>query len=149
MKVVKHKRFASGIALTDGTTYHFCGSGCMLKAWVAPQPILAKPKRALSRAITREYFAGAYIDAKTARWVSGSDVVGAMGPAIVPLKDDADLKTFRQRHGGKVTFRLSELTVASWPKLTGKPALDQGKPALDQGKHAHQRRHTHGKGAPR
>lgn len=137
MKVTKHKRFASGIALADGTTYHFCGSGCMLKAWIAPQAILGKAKGELARAVTREYFGGAYVDAKQARWVSGSDVVGAMGPAIVPLKDDADLKTFRERHGGKVTFRLSELNPSSWPKLTGKPALGK------RGKHG---KGKHGKG---
>jgi copper chaperone NosL len=136
MKVTKHKRFASGIALSDGTTFHFCGTGCMLKSWVQPQVFLGKPKGQLAKAITREYFAGTYIDAKTARWVSGSDVVGAMGPAIVPLKDDADLETFRKRHGGKSTFRLDQLSAASWSKLTGKPALGK------HGKHG-----KHGKGA--
>ena len=31
MKVSEHERFACGIQLKDGTTYHFCASGCMMR----------------------------------------------------------------------------------------------------------------------
>ncbi len=45
-----------------------------------------------------------------------------MGPALVPLKDDVDLKTFKERHGGAVTFSLAELDDKAWKAMTGMSA---------------------------
>lgn len=122
MAVSKHKKFASAIELKDGKAYYFCGTGCMIKSWLHPEVFIASSKEQLKRAVTPEYFAGKYVDALAARWVAGSDVVGPMGPALVPLKDDADLATFKKRHGGKATFKLGELDDATWEAITGKKA---------------------------
>jgi copper chaperone NosL len=122
MKIHKHKKFASAIELADGTTYYFCGTGCLLKSWLHPEVFLSQSRDELKRAITREYFGGKFIDASSAYWVAGSDVVGPMGPALVPLASEADLATFRKRHGGKSTFRLTDLTDEKFASLTGKNA---------------------------
>jgi copper chaperone NosL len=120
MRIAKHKKFASAIELSSGEAYYFCGTGCLIKSWLHPEIFIGKPKSALERAVTPEYFGGKYIDALSARWVAGSDVVGPMGPALVPLKNDADLATFKKRHGGKTVFRLGELTDATFKAITGK-----------------------------
>lgn len=120
MGVSKHRQFASAIELQDGTTFYFCGTGCMLKSWLHPEIFLSHERTDLKRAVTREYFGGKHIDASQAYWVAGSDVVGPMGPAIVPLASEADLGTFKKRHGGTTTFRLDELTDAKFKQLTGK-----------------------------
>ena len=120
MDVGLHRKFASAIELKDGVTYHFCGTGCMIKTWLHPEIFLGHDKAALKRAVAREYFEGLAVDALSASWVAGSDVVGPMGPALVPLKDDADLKTFTERHGAKTTFKLAELTDDAWKAITGK-----------------------------
>lgn len=122
MRVEMHKKFASAIELEDGKAYYFCGTGCMIKSWLHPEVFIGSAKAQLKRAVAPEYFAGKYVDALTARWVAGSDVVGPMGPALVPLKDDADLATFKKRHGGKTTFKLAELDDAKWEAITGKKA---------------------------
>jgi nitrous oxide reductase accessory protein NosL len=73
--------------------------------------------------IVQEYLQGKPIEAATATWVQGSDVVGPMGPAFVPLATAEDLATFRQRHGGKHVFRLSDLDDARFEALTGRKPL--------------------------
>jgi nitrous oxide reductase accessory protein NosL len=70
--------------------------------------------------VALEYLSGEALDARTVFWVSGSDVVGPMGPALVPLKNETHLEAFRQRHGAKHVFRLDELTHDNWETLTGK-----------------------------
>jgi nitrous oxide reductase accessory protein NosL len=122
MKVDEHKKFASGIQLEDGRTHYFCGTGCMLRTWIHPEAFLGASKSQLRRAVVRDYFTGKHLDAGKAIWVAGSDVVGPMGPAIVPLADEASAAEFKKRHGGKATFKLSDLDDAMWEKLTGKKA---------------------------
>lgn len=122
MRVAKHKKFASAIELDDGTAYYFCGTGCMIKSWMHPEIFVGRDKTTLGRAVTPEYFGGEYVDALSVRWVAGSDVVGPMGPALVPLKDDADLRTFEKRHGGKTRFRLADMDDAKWKAIMGKDA---------------------------
>jgi nitrous oxide reductase accessory protein NosL len=122
MTVGPERKFASAMQLKDGTTYHFCGTGCMLKGWLHPEVFLGKDRAQVKRAVTPEYFEGAYIDAGAAWWVAGSDVRGPMGAVIVPLKSEDDVKTFQQRHGGGEVFRLKELDDARWKSITGKAA---------------------------
>jgi nitrous oxide reductase accessory protein NosL len=120
MKVAKHSKFASAIELGDGVTYYFCGTGCMLRSWLHPKVFLGVAKSQLGRAMTRDYFTGKPLNAARAVWIAGSDVVGPMGPAIVPLADEAAAATFRKRHGGRHTFKLSELDDTKWRMFTGK-----------------------------
>jgi len=119
MKILKHSKFASAIELKDGSAYYFCGTGCMIKSWLHPEIFIGQEKSQLKRALAPEYFRGRYIDALSARWVAGSDIIGPMGPALVPLKDEADLKVFQERHGGKHLFRLGELDDQRWASIIG------------------------------
>ncbi|MBW2523949.1 MAG: nitrous oxide reductase accessory protein NosL [Deltaproteobacteria bacterium] len=122
MKVAEHPKFASAIQLDDDSTYYFCGTGCMLRSWLHPEVFLGADQGELKRAVVPEYFTGKHVDAATVTWVAGSDVVGPMGPAIVPLADDASADKFKERHGGKTTFKTAELDDAKWEKMTGKKA---------------------------
>lgn len=123
MEVVRHRRFASAIEVEGGRAYYFCGTGCMIKSWLHPEVYLGLPRSELRRAVVREYFAGEHVDAAAVTFVVGSDVVGPMGPAIVPLASEDDVRTFRERHGGRATFRLGELDDARFEALTGKSPL--------------------------
>lgn len=123
MKVARHAKFASAIQLKDNTTFYFCGTGCMIRSWMHPEVFLATPKDTLLKPVAREYFTGKPIDARMALWVAGSDIVGPMGPALVPLKDEKSVAVFMRRHGGKATFRLNEMDDQKWLEITGKKAL--------------------------
>jgi nitrous oxide reductase accessory protein NosL len=123
MPVSDHAKFASAIELADGRTFYFCGTGCMIRTWMHPEAYLHAARTDLKRAVTRDYFAGQPLDAGEAVFVAGSDVVGPMGPALVPLRNDADVRTFNERHGGKTTFRLADMDDARWEATTGRKAL--------------------------
>ena len=123
MPITKHQKFASSIELKDGTTYYFCGTGCMIKSWLHPEVYMGQEKSKLKRAIVPEYFNGENVDAATVTFVAGSDVIGPMGPALVPLKNAEDVATFKKRHGGKSTFTMADMNDDLWRKITGKDVV--------------------------
>ena len=122
MRVRNHSKFASAIQLADGTTYYFCGTGCMLRSWMHPDVFLGVEKDRIARAVTRNFFTGAPLDAAAAYWIAGSDIVGPMGPALVPIGDSDEADVFVKRHGGKTIFRLHDLNDQLWETITGKKA---------------------------
>jgi nitrous oxide reductase accessory protein NosL len=122
MPVRAHATHACAIQLHDRRTYYFCATGCMIRSWLHPEVYLAAAREELARCVVQDYFSGEATDALTALWVAGSDVIGPMGPALVPLRRAEDLPAFQARHGGKVTFRLTEMDDARWEALTGRRA---------------------------
>jgi nitrous oxide reductase accessory protein NosL len=123
MKVADHPKFSSAIQLTDGVTYYFCGTGCMIRSWLHPEIFLATEKLRLKTPLVKDYFTGRQVDGRNVFWVAGSDVIGPMGPAIVPVEGEQSLEAFKRRHGAKTVFRLDEMTDEKWTAITGrKPA---------------------------
>ncbi len=50
-----------------------------------------------------------FADARELRYVAGSDVLGGMGPDLIPFSENADLEAFRGDHGGEV-LEFDEIT---------------------------------------
>ena len=88
-----------------------------------PEVYLDAKKEDAVKPVVKEYFSGESLDAREVIWVADSDVVGPMGPALVPLKNQDDVEVFKKRHGGAHVFRLAELTDARWEAMTGKKAV--------------------------
>ena len=122
MKVRAHAKFASAILLADGRTFYFCGTGCMIRSWMHPEIFLKVSKKDLKLSVVQDYFTGEQVDGLTVVWVAGSDVVGPMGPALVPIKNTGQVGVFKKRHGGKTTFRLADMNDEKWQAMTGKKA---------------------------
>lgn len=122
MQVSKYKKFACAIQFIDGRTYYFCGTGCMIRSWMHPEIFLGAAKKEIKRTVVQDYFTGEQVPGKSVYWVAGSDVIGPMGPALVPLENEQHLTVFKKRHGAKAVFRLSEMTDEKWRQLTGKQA---------------------------
>jgi nitrous oxide reductase accessory protein NosL len=123
---VADKKLGSAVELADGRTWYTCGTGCLLKCWRNPEFYLGAGEQPVRRAVTRDFFTGEALDAAAAVWVAGSDVVGPMGPMIVPLANAEDAARFRERHGGTLEFRLEELDDALWERITGRQAASGG-----------------------
>jgi nitrous oxide reductase accessory protein NosL len=123
MQVSKHQKFACAIELKNGKTFYFCGSGCMIRSWMHPDIFLGVTKTELKRSVVQDYFTGDQVSGESVFWVAGSDVIGPMGPALVPLKNEKGLEVFKRRHGAKTVFRLSEMTDEKWQQITGKKAI--------------------------
>ena len=122
MQVAEHQDHAAALALDDGTTYYFCGNGCMMRSWLVPEAYLGVAEGRLALPVVQEYYSRKPMDAREVLWVADSDVQGPMGVALVPLADAAAAETFRRRHGGKAPFRFEELRAETWEGLTGKGA---------------------------
>lgn len=120
MRPHRHPKAACAMVLTDGNTYYFCSSKCMIRCRLQPHIYLKVAAKNIRQAVVREYFTGEHLSADSVTWVAGSDVIGPMGPAVVPLKGAKHLETFRRRHGGRASFSLQDLTVEKWQALTGK-----------------------------
>ncbi len=125
MQVSKHPKFACAVELVNGKTFYFCGSGCMIRSWMHPEIFLGATKAELKRSVVQDYLTGKQVSGESVYWVAGSDVIGPMGPALVPLKDVQDLDAFKKRHGAKAVFRLPEMTDEKWQQITGKKAIPQ------------------------
>jgi copper chaperone NosL len=121
----KEAKFVSAIELDDGKTFYFCGTGCMLRTWLKPKHFLGVDPKRVKRAFVKDYFQGKTMDAVDAFFVAGSDVVGPMGPAIVPLASEADRDEFVKRHSGKHMFRLGELNDELWLEMKGRPVVGE------------------------
>lgn len=120
MRVIQYSKFNSAIQLKDTATYYFCSTGCLIRSWMHPEIYLGLARELLERPIVREYFSGRQMDARDMIFVYGSDVIGPMGPALVPVLDERHLKVFKRRHGGKTQVRLLDLNDARWVEMTGK-----------------------------
>jgi nitrous oxide reductase accessory protein NosL len=125
MKVAKYPKFACTMELHDGRRFAFCATGCLIRSWLHPEVFLKAEKADIQNVWVQDYFTGEKIDGLSAFWIGGSDVVGPMGPAFVPLKLERDIAVFQKRHGGEIIFRLNELNDEKWEAITGKKALNQ------------------------
>ena len=80
-----------------------------------------RTREQIARMGVTNYYDGARIDAASAVYVLGSDVLGPMGHELVPHADEADAKEFMGDHKGRRILHFAEITPAILD------ALDQGK----------------------
>jgi nitrous oxide reductase accessory protein NosL len=115
---VRYPRTAAAMTLKNGDSFYFCSNGCLLRAWLRPDAYLGRPRQAIDRMVVLDYFSGRLVDARSATWVAGSDVVGPMGPALIALADAAALATFKKRHGATIVFSLDQLDDTLWKQIS-------------------------------
>jgi nitrous oxide reductase accessory protein NosL len=120
MKVIRYPKFAGAIQLRNSATFYFCSTGCMIRSWMHPEIYLATTQTELKQPVVKEYFTGRQVDGRSIIFVFGSDVIGPMGPALVPVMDENYLKVFKKRHGGKSRFLLNDMDDGKWLEMTGR-----------------------------
>ena len=114
----RYPRSAAAMAFKNGVTVYFCSNGCLLRSFLRPATYLGAQKESIDRMVVLDYFSGAHIDARTATWVAGSDVLGPMGPAIIALGKADHIDAFKKRHGGNAVFTLDQLDDDLWKKIS-------------------------------
>lgn len=120
MMVIRYPKYYCAIQLKDASTFYFCTAGCMIRSWLHPGVYLGSEENRLRLPVVQEYHTGGHTDARNLVFVFGSDIIGPMGPAFVPVRPGAHLAAFKRRHGVTTTFLLNELTSEKWCKMTGK-----------------------------
>lgn len=115
---------AAAMTLKTGQAFYFCSNGCLLRAWLRPTAYLGRERESIARLVVQDYFSGEPIDASTATWVAGSDVIGPMGPAIIALGDRSQLDAFKRRHGGRTVFSLDQVDDDLWKQISKRELPD-------------------------
>jgi copper chaperone NosL len=110
MVVSKYPPWIATVVYRDGHAHHFDGAKDLFK-YLFDVPRYAKGHRAqdIARIGVTEYYEVKRIDARTAWYVIGSDVLGPMGHELIPLASRADAEEFMRDHGGKRILRFDEV----------------------------------------
>lgn len=103
MKIEPASAWRADLVASDGTITSFDTPRCALTSWRS-----GTSKAAALRA--QEYYERAWRDAGELRFVIGGDVVGPMGPDLVPV-DPSRATKFIQDHGGDRALRVEEITA--------------------------------------
>jgi nitrous oxide reductase accessory protein NosL len=111
MLVAKYPHWVATIVYQDGHAHHFDGAKDMFKFWHEPAKYAAGHSREqMAKIVVTDYYNLQPIDAKTALYVIGSDVLGPMGHELVPLASLDDAKEFMKEHKGKRILRFDQVT---------------------------------------
>ncbi|PIE72920.1 MAG: hypothetical protein CSA20_05485 [Deltaproteobacteria bacterium] len=89
----------------------YCSPKCLL---------LTNPADADAKDLTitvKDYYSTKCIDASQAWYVAGSDVIGPMGPDLVPFEKKEDAEAFMKEHMGSGLYPYSALTLAKIKEL--------------------------------
>jgi nitrous oxide reductase accessory protein NosL len=113
MFVYKYPKWVGQIIFQDGTAYFYDGAKDMFKHYFnVPKYTAGKTQEQIKTIYATDYYDVALIDAKTAFYVIGSDVLGPMGHELLPFKDKESAQEFLEDHKGKSILTFKEVTPA-------------------------------------
>lgn len=118
MFVAKYPEWIGTVLYQDGHAHHFDGAKDLFK-YLLDMPQWA-PKHRVEDIATigvTEYYGLTRIDARSAWYVIGSDVLGPMGHELVPLETREDAEEFMRDHTGKRILRFDEVAFPLLKKL--------------------------------
>jgi copper chaperone NosL len=122
MFVAKYPQWIATVLHQDGAASHFDGPKDFFKYLLDMKKYArGRTREQIARMGVTNYYDGARIDAGSATYVLGSDVLGPMGHELVPHTGETDAKEFLRDHKGRRILRFAEIS----PALLD--ALDQGR----------------------
>jgi len=99
----KYPQWQSQIVFNDGTMTPFDGCKCMfgfMSNMGKYDP--AHQSDDIANIWVKDFNTGAWLDAKKAHYVVGSDVMGPMGKELIPFADAASARNFQGKNGGQL-----------------------------------------------
>ena len=115
MFVAKYHPWVATIVFADGSQVFFDGPKDLFRYLLDPEKFKVGD-RTISEVFVTDYYRVRFIDARTASFVVGSDVMGPMGGELVPLETRDDAETFALDHGGQEILAFDDVTTAKVPK---------------------------------
>jgi len=115
MFVAKYPTWVATVVFVDGSQVFFDGPKDLFRYILNLEDFNAED-REISEIFVTDYYGTAFIDARSAFFVSGSDVMGPMGPELVPIAKESHAKTFVIDHGGESILRFGEITPEKIPR---------------------------------
>jgi copper chaperone NosL len=100
------------VRFRSGALHYFDGAKDMFKFVLdLPHRAPGRGVDAIAAVVVTEFYDLARIDARSAWYVIGSDVLGPMGHELVPLKSGGDAEEFARDHRGRRTVRFDQVTL--------------------------------------
>ncbi|CAG7857472.1 hypothetical protein MCAMS1_02309 [biofilm metagenome] len=113
MFVYKYPKWVAQIYFQDGSSYFYDGAKDMFKhLFDTGKYTPGKTADKVKSIYVTDYYEVELIDAKTAFYVIGSDVLGPMGHELLPFKEEDAAKEFMEDHQGKSIIRFQDVTPA-------------------------------------
>lgn len=118
MFVAKFPEWVAAVVYMDGHAHYFDGAKDMFKFLARPKYYVPghRPEDVATIAVT-DYYETARIDARTAFYVIGSDVLGPMGHELVPFLTRSAAADFIKDHGGSAILTFDQVTPAIIERL--------------------------------
>lgn len=112
MFVSKYPEWYSEIIFRDGSRVFFDGSKDMFKYSLNVKKYSpSRTSNDIDSLYVMEYYSVSLIDARSAYYVIGSDVMGPMGKELVPFSTKEDAAAFTKDHKGRI-IRFKDITEA-------------------------------------
>ena len=102
MLVGKNPNWAAMIEVQGGENLYFDGVKDMMKYYF-------QKGKGFDKIFVTDYYKLHKIDAKSAFYVLGSNVLGPMGDELIPFESESAAKTFAKDHGGKSVLKFDEI----------------------------------------
>ena len=111
MFVSLYPDWVATVVYQDGHAHHFDGAKDLFKYLLnLPKYAPGHNRDDIARIAVKEYYGLSRIDAHSAWYVIGSDVLGPMGHELVPLTSEEEAKEFLRDHHGRRIIRFDEVT---------------------------------------
>lgn len=113
MFVYKYPKWVALIVFQDGGHYFYDGAKDMFKhIFNTAKYTPGQSAEGIQEIHVTDYYDVELIDAKSAFYVIGSDVLGPMGHELLPFKDQESAQEFLEDHKGKSILRYQDITPA-------------------------------------
>ena len=113
MFVAKYPNFAAQLQFKDGTTLHFDGNKDLFTCYLDLSRFARGRKQGdLAAVFVTGYYDLRPIEARSAYYVIGSDIMGPMGRELIPFPKESEAREFMKDHKGRGILRFDEVTSA-------------------------------------
>lgn len=106
----KVPRWNASIVFKNLEKISFCTPQCLFNFYFNISRYTDQKKEDIIFIYVKDYYSGNDIDAKKSYFVQGSDIIGPMGPELVPIEDNRKAKTFYQDHKGQHIYSFDNIT---------------------------------------
>jgi copper chaperone NosL len=112
MFVYKYPKWVAQTVFKDGAYYFYDGAKDMFKHYFdTAKYTLGKSAKDIASMYVTDYYEVELIDARSAYYVIGSDVLGPMGHELLPFKDEPSAQEFMEDHQGKRILRFQDVSM--------------------------------------
>ena len=136
---------AKGQAVEKGGVKKFCSTGEMIGWWLQPENRVLDAKlyvHDMAHGTWEQPDDAHLIDAKSAWYVAGTLLEGAMGAVLASFADEAAARQLAAEHGGQV-LRFDEIDQAVLQNFSGMEHMSHGDPMQDMEHQAPNDDHAH------